>query len=1083
MGSGARNLGTASKFSFDGRATRKAAIWLTAGAVAVTFISLPEIAIAQNATWSTAPGTSDYNTAANWTPATVPTGTAFFGATTTPGVTFSGDSAVDGWTFNAGAAAYTFTLTGHHLQFNGAGIDIIGGSATIANAGLIDFNNSSTAGGASITTNAGGFLNFNATSNAGTATLTINNGGEVDFRNSSSAANANITNNSGGLLFFNDTSTAGSATITNVGGGGDQVAFKNSSTAGNATIINTGLVNFNDTSSAGSANITNNAAAFVNFNGTSTAGTSTIAINNGGEVDFRNSSTAGNAAITNNSGGLLFFNDTSTAGSATITNVGGGGDQVAFKNSSTAGNATIINTGLVNFNDTSSAGSANITNNAAAFMNFNGTSTAGTSTIAINNGGQVDFYNSSTAGSANIAVNSGGLLNFNNSSTAGAATVTTNAGGLTSILATASGGTARFIINGTGILDISQITSASTTAGSIEGSGRVRLGSKTLVVGGDNLSTTFTGVLQDGGTGGGTGGSLTKSGTGTLTLAGTNTYTGPTVVDAGTLLVDGSIASSSFLTINSGGSAGGTGTLPTTIVATGGTLVAGGNSVGTLTVNGNLTFNSGSTYAIHLTPSNSSRTNVSGTASLAGNVNAIFQSGSYLSRSYTILSATGGLGGTTFNSVTSSNPNLHTTLSYTANDVLLNLTAALAANQSLLSTNQQNVSNAINGYFNAGNSLPANFASLYNLTGDNLATALSQLSGEPAAELQVGAFQMMNDFLGLLTDAPGGDLDEYGTAANVSESTPVSAFASTRTPALPPAIANAYAAILPKHSKMSRSTGWSVWATPFGGYYTAEGNASTGSHQIDARNYGGAAGLNYRLSPEAIIGFALAGGGTNWGLHDGLGGGSSDDFLAGVYGEQLFGRAYVKGALSFGGHWASTDRYALGDHLTANLDAYALGGRAEGGYRLGTISGVSITPYAALQVESLHIPGYNETDVTGGGFGLSYGSRTATETRSKLGARISRRFVLDNSKILEMRFGAAWAHSWYTDPSVTASFQALPGASFIVNGATPSRDSALLSAGAKLYLADGVSLGARFAGEFGQHSQTYTGFGVLSYHW
>jgi autotransporter-associated beta strand protein len=68
------------------------------------------------------------------------------------------------------------------------------------------------------------------------------------------------------------------------------------------------------------------------------------------------------------------------------------------------------------------------------------------------------------------------------------------------------------------------------TIGALAGAGTVTLGSATLTAGGDNTSTTFSGVLS------GTGG-LTKAGAGTLTLAGANTYTGATTIDAGTLLV------------------------------------------------------------------------------------------------------------------------------------------------------------------------------------------------------------------------------------------------------------------------------------------------------------------------------------------------------------------------------------------------------------------------------------------------------------------------------------------------------------------------------------------------------------------
>ena len=70
-----------------------------------------------------------------------------------------------------------------------------------------------------------------------------------------------------------------------------------------------------------------------------------------------------------------------------------------------------------------------------------------------------------------------------------------------------------------------------------------------------------------------------------------------------------------------------------------------------------------------------------------------------------------------------------------------------------------------------------------------------------------------------------------------------------------------------------------------------------------------------------------------------------------------------------------------------------------------------------------------------------------------------------------------------SDPTRTALFQALPGASFIVNGAAPAKDSALVTAGAELRLANGIALLAKFDGEFASGSQTYAGTGTVRYTW
>jgi uncharacterized protein with beta-barrel porin domain len=53
-----------------------------------------------------------------------------------------------------------------------------------------------------------------------------------------------------------------------------------------------------------------------------------------------------------------------------------------------------------------------------------------------------------------------------------------------------------------------------------------------------------------------------------------------------------------------------------------------------------------------------------------------------------------------------------------------------------------------------------------------------------------------------------------------------------------------------------------------------------------------------------------------------------------------------------------------------------------------------------------------------------------------------------------------------SDATFTPVFQSLPGASFIVNGVVPAQNSALTSTGAELRLANGVTLLAKFDGEF-----------------
>jgi outer membrane autotransporter protein len=585
-----------------------------------------------------------------------------------------------------------------------------------------------------------------------------------------------------------------------------------------------------------------------------------------------------------------------------------------------------------------------------------------------------------------------------------------------------------------------------------------------------------------------------KTGTSTWTLTGTNSAVMPWAINAGTLDVNGSIANAA-VTVNSGGTLTGTGTVGPTTIAGGGTFAPGPmGTPGIMTVAGNLAFQSGAFYLVQVNPSNASSANVitGGSAALAGTVNAAFASGSYVSRTYTILSAGGGLNGTTFNTLTTTNlpAGFTANLSYTATNVVVNLTATLgqpsapggpnALGTGGLSINQGNVANSLNTFFNNGGTLSPNFVTIFGLTGGNLANALSQLSGEAATGAQKVGFQLGDQFLNLMVDPFVDGRSGVGGADH-----PALGFAPERE-TMPPEVALAYASVFkaPPKAVPIYEPRWAVWGGAYGGSNRTSGDlAMIGSRDLSAHTVGVAGGFDYRLTPDTVVGLAFAGGGTDWSLSQGLGGGKSDAFQAGVYAATRSGPAYLAAAFAFANHWMSTDRFAFaGNHLTADFNAQSYGGRVESGYRFATWYG-GVTPYVAIQAQSFRTPGYSETDTTGGGFALAYNSRTGTNTRSELGTRFDRVLALYTNAVLSLRARVAWAHDWMSDPTLAPVFQALPGASFIVNGATPAKNSALASAGTELLLANGIALLAKFDGEFASHSSTYAGTGTVRYTW
>jgi autotransporter-associated beta strand protein len=834
---------------------------------------------------------------------------------------------------------------------------------------------------------------------------------------------------------------------------------------------------------------------------------------------------------------------TFTAHNGAIVNVNGVPDRLRVEDGGTAtiDNATLTTAGdvLISFSGTTPGSLLAVVNGAVVTV-AGGAGTVfvgGTAdgTLAIGQGGSAGMLNAATvdlrsAGSRVVFQHTGtttfapDITNLGQVEVIGPGTTiltgaNTYAGGTT-----ITGGTLQIGAGGTtGTLGTGAVTNNATlafnrsdtliVASAISGTGAVsQIGAGTTILTGTNtyagVTTIAAGTLQigNGGTTGtlGTGavtnnatlafnrsdtlivasaisgtGVLNQIGGGTTILTGINTYTGATTVNAGTLIVNGSIADSSGLVAAAGTVIGGTGILPSATIN--GTL-APGNSVGTITVNGNLSFGNNAVYLVEL-GATADKTVVTGTADLAGTVTAAFAPGASLAHQYTILAAAGGITGTfdTLNA-TGVPAGFAASLGYTPTDVTLTLTAQLQ--QQLLSfggnRNQQVVAGAIDTGFNSGNALPPPFLNLFGLSGPALGNALTQLSGEVGTGAAGAGFQGTSQFLSLMLDPFLGVQFTDGTAQPRAIG-----FAPERVADLPKEIL-AFGPNGKINPARLVDRSWGVWGTAYGATARFYGDPTIGSSRLTATTGGFAAGIDYKLSPDSVIGVAIAGGALNYGLDLG-GNGKGDTVQAGVYGTQKLGASYIAAALAVAHHDLSTDRTAafagISDHLTADFTARSVGARIEAGHRFTSIPSIGFTPYGALQAQWFRTSGYSERDALAGGFALVYDPQTTEETRSEIGARLDSRLALANDSTLILRARGAWAHEFNVDRSIQAVFQSLPGAGFTVIGAEPARDAALVSGGAELKLANGVTIGGKLDGEFARATRAWGGSGTIRVVW
>ncbi|MBN8974032.1 MAG: autotransporter-associated beta strand repeat-containing protein, partial [Rhizobiales bacterium] len=453
----------------------------------------------------------------------------------------------------------------------------------------------------------------------------------------------------------------------------------------------------------------------------------------------------------------------------------------------------------------------------------------------IDSNGTVTFANDADAAHARIA--NSHMVIFDDSATASNAVITNRANGLTGFFGNNTADQATVVNNAGGRVDISGLSTSGIGIGSLSGNGAVYLGAKTLVLGGLGMNETIGGVIRNGGEFGGAGGGLVKTGAGNLVLAGLNTYTGATTVNAGTLSVNGSIASSSLTTVNPGGTLGGNGTVGDTTID-GGTL-APGNSIGALTVAGNLVMTAASTYMVEVSPAGSDYTHVTGTATLGGaTVQASFATGSYVEKRYTILTADGGVSGTFSGPVNTNLPaNFKSALAADGNNAYLDLKLNFVT-PSGLNVNQHNVATTLVNVFNTNGGIPLAFGALD-------PRGLSLASGEIATTASQAAFDAQSQFLNTLTDPlAGGYRGSAGAAGSSSQALGYAATAGERKPH------DAFASLATKAPPMQTfAQRWRIFGAAYGGNTQIGGNAALGSHDATSRVYGAMGGASYALSP------------------------------------------------------------------------------------------------------------------------------------------------------------------------------------------------------------------------------------------
>jgi outer membrane autotransporter protein len=451
--------------------------------------------------------------------------------------------------------------------------------------------------------------------------------------------------------------------------------------------------------------------------------------------------------------------------------------------------------------------------------------------------------------------------------------------------------------------------------------------------------------------------------------------------------------------------------------------------------------------------------------------------------SYTILSAAAGRTGT-FDSVAAFNlpAFLTASLAYTPTDVQLNLTSGIGQITGL-TLNQSAVAAALDNSFNTGGgTLPG----LLGLSLAQLPAALDALSGEGVSGTQETAFGAADMFTSIMMDQGAfwrnGETIDVNGVAFAGEPLQYAPSKKSKMSDHP-----AFKEMAPPVPYEPR---WRTWLTGFDGAFKLGGEAGIGSADLSHNTGGLAGGLDYQFAPDVLLGLAIGGSTSNFSVRDRITSGYLEGAHVGGYGVKTWGSLYAAGALSFGTFRNSETRSIAGigptETATGSFGSNLFSGRVEVGAKQ-VFGRFAVTPFAAVQFAELWQNGFTETNPVPAGaagpLGLTYGSIRVSSLPTFVGAQFDTRFAFSNGMVLSPYGRLSWVHEFNPTRAIDATFIALPGAAFTVDGPRASSDAARIDAGAKLAIGPNAWLFASFDGEFSDRGQSYAGKGGVRVAW